>query len=289
MRYDIAVIGAGPAGLSAALNAAVRRKQVLLVGSAESSNKVLKAEVIDNYLGMPNVSGEEMAQAFLSHVKKFEEFIDIKKDHVDDVYAMGDYFALNCREHQMIEATAVILATGVGVSKMIPGEEAYLGKGVGYCATCDAALYKDKEVVVVGMNHEAIEDTNFIAEYASKTTFINRTGQDVVLNDGIEVIKAQPKAIEGDSHARTLVLNTGRIDADGIFIIRDAKNADQLVPGLATEGAHVPVNRSMETNIAGMYAVGDLTGAPYQISKAVGEGHVAALAAAKYVSAQGRK
>lgn len=285
---DIVVVGAGPAGLSAALNAAVRRKKVLVISPVESSNKVLKAERMDNYLGLPAISGENMAESFLKHAQSFD--IEFQKDHVESIYNMGDYFALQLRSsEEFIETRALILATGVGVSKLLDNEEKYLGKGVGYCATCDAALYKGKRVVVIGMNHESIEDTNFIAEYASHTTFVNRTGSEAQLNEGIEVINGIPKGFEGDDLARKLILREGEIEADGFFIIRDARNADQLMADLVTEGAHVPVNRSMQTNIEGVYAAGDITGGPYQVAKAVGEGQIAGLDAARYVGAMARK
>lgn len=288
MRWDIAVIGAGPAGLSAAINAAVRRKKVLVISPVMGSNKVLKAEKMDNYLGLPAISGPDMQEEFLSHAKTFD--IEFSQDHVDQVYFMDDHYALQVRKSDdFVEATSVILATGVGVSKLLKNEEEYLGKGVGYCATCDAALYQGRPVVVIGMNEESIEDTNFIAEYASHTTFVNRTGKDVQLNEGIEVVSGQPVGFEGDRFARKLILRDQEIEADGFFIIRDARNADQLVPGLETDGAHVPVNRMMETNLPGLYAVGDLTGGPYQVAKAVGEGQVAGLEAARFVTAAARK
>lgn len=288
MRYDIVVVGAGPAGLSAALNASVRKKSVAVISASEKSHKVEKAEEMNNYLGLPAISGSDMAQQFLDHAQSFD--IEFIQAHVDQIYDMDEFFALQLRgQDEMLEAVSVILATGVGVSKKLKGEEEYLGKGVGYCATCDAALYKDKSVVVIGMNEEAVEDTNVIAEYASQTTFVNRTGHEVSLDEGIEVVEGVPVGFEGsDGHAHTLLLRHGELKADGFFIIRDAQNADQLVPGLETDGPHVPVDRSMKTNMAGMYAAGDITGAPYQVAKAVGEGQIAGLDAAKYVGAQKR-
>lgn len=283
--WDIVVVGSGPAGLSAAMNAAVRRKKVLLVGATESSNKVLKAEKMENYLGLPSVTGPEMAEAFLQHVKQFD--VEFCQDHVETIYNMGDYYALQLRSsEEFLEAKAVILATGVGVSKLLENEEKFLGQGVGYCATCDAALYKGKRVVVIGMNEEAVEDTKLISEYAAQTTFVNRTGRPVELPEHIEVVAGSPKGFEGDTHATALILRDGRIEADGFFIIRDAKNADQILADLVVDGAHVPVDRSMKTNLDGVYAAGDITGAPYQVAKAVGEGQIAALAAARYVGSR---
>lgn len=285
--WDIVVIGAGPAGLSAAINGAARRKSVLVIGAQESSNKVMRAEKMDNYLGLPRITGKDMADAFLAHAQTFD--ITFMTAHVEQVYDMDSFFMLDLRgQDDMIEATTVVLATGVGVSRLLENEEKFLGRGLGYCATCDAALYKDKTVVVIGMNEESIEDTNFISEFASHTTFVNRTGRSVELKPGIEVVTDHPVGFEGTDKAEKLIMRKGELEADGFFIIRDAKNADQLVPGLVSEGAHVPVDKSMRTNIPGMYAVGDLTGAPYQVAKAVGEGQVAGLDAARYVTAVAR-
>lgn len=282
MRYDIVVVGNGPAGLSAALNAKIRNKKVLVLAQNDASPKIKKSHRIDNYLGLFRISGEEFAKRTLEQVR--EEGVEIRKEHVEGVYAMGDFFNLMLRSNEVVEATVVILATGVEMAKPIPGEEEFLGKGVGYCATCDAALYVDRPVVVIGMNEEAAEEANFIAERASETTFINRTGSQVQLREGIQEYKERPLRIEGDTAARKLILPEREIEADGFFIIRDSKKADQLVPGLKTEGAHIPVDGKQRTNLPGLYAAGDITGKPYQIAKAVGEGQVAALEAVQYLS-----
>ena len=127
-RYDIAIIGTGPAGLSAAITATIRNKKVLLLGSRDLSGKLNKAHEIQNYLGFPAVKGEDLAAAFQKHIA--EMGISITEKRVSAVYAMGDYFALQAGE-DMVEATAVILATGVVQGKPLPGEEELLGRGPG--------------------------------------------------------------------------------------------------------------------------------------------------------------
>ena len=145
-RYDIAIIGTGPAGVSAALTAVNRNKRVLLLGSAKMSEKVAKAHEIRNYPGLPAIRGEDLAEAFRRHLA--EAGIEITEGRVGAVYAMGDYFALQVGE-DMPEASAVILATGVVQAKPLPGEEKLLGRGVSYCATCDAPLYRGRDAAVV--------------------------------------------------------------------------------------------------------------------------------------------
>ena len=137
-RYDAAIIGTGPAGLSAAVTLKLRNKNILLLGSKDLSRKLNLARRIDNYLGFPGIAGADLAARFREHLEAMD--IAVTEDRITAVYAMGDYFALQGRE--MYEASAVILAGGVNQGRPIPGEESLLGRGVSYCATCDAALYR---------------------------------------------------------------------------------------------------------------------------------------------------
>ena len=134
-RYDIAIIGTGPAGLEAAITAKIRNKKILLLGSRDLSLKVEKAHTIQNYLGLPNVSGTDLKAAYEAHLKALA--IEITEDKINAIYAMGQYFALQGNGTNY-EAQTVILATGVSTAKPYPGEEEFLGRGVSYCATCDA-------------------------------------------------------------------------------------------------------------------------------------------------------
>ena len=153
-RVDIAIVGSGPAGLSAALNAKIRNKSFIVFGNNNLSNKVIKASKINNYLGFYGVTGKDLAEKFKEHINSMD--IKITEERVNNIYAMGDYFALMVNE-KMYEARTIILATGMEVGKTLEGEERLLGKGVGYCATCDAPLYRDKVVTVIGYNKEAEE------------------------------------------------------------------------------------------------------------------------------------
>lgn len=278
VQYDIAVIGAGPAGLSAALNAAIRQKSVIVFGPA-MSEKLQNTELIENYLGMPEVSGPELLGAFRQHVEAHG--VTFRTDMVQVVYDMGGTVGILLPGNEMIQVHAVVLATGVNFGKPFPGEKELLGKGVGTCATCDAALYKGQSVIVVGYNEEAVEETNFIAEMASETTFVNMLGRPVDLNPGIRVIDEKPVRVVGTDHAEGLEFQSGVIPADGVFFIRDARAANQIAPGIAMDGAHVVVDDQMATNLKGIFACGDLAGLPYQINTAAGRGQIAGLSAAK--------
>ena len=145
-RFDIVIVGAGPAGMSAALTAKNRNKKFLLIGDG-ISGKVEKAHTVQNYLGLPAVSGADMQQAFLQHIRQMDITITEKK--VNTIYPMGDFFGIQMGM-EMAQADAVILATGVTADKPYPGENELLGKGVSYCATCDAPLYRGRTVAVIG-------------------------------------------------------------------------------------------------------------------------------------------
>ena len=286
-RFDIAIIGTGPAGLEAAITAKVRNKSVLLLGQPFSSDKVSKAHTIQNYLGLPEVTGDDLAKAYMNHLKKME--LEITNDRVNAIYAMGDYFAVQCHGGDY-EASAVILAAGMSAMKPFEGEMENLGRGVSYCATCDAALYKDRTAIIVAYSREDESEAAFLAERASKVYYLPQYEGCDILSDKIEVIKdLKPKKIVPTDGQMTLVTDKCDIAADGIFILRQQVAPSQLVPGLQMDGNHVAVDRGLHTNIKGLFAAGDITGTPYQYIKAAGEGNVAALAAVDYLSKKGNQ
>lgn len=279
--YDIAVVGAGPAGLAAALNGAVRNKKVLVLGP-DASEKLQRTQEIQNYLGLPKQSGMELLAKFRQHAEGYENITFLNKV-VQNVYDMVDYIGLLVESGEILKAKSVVLATGVSFGRPLEGEAELLGRGVSYCASCDAALYKNRPVVLVGYNDHAEEEANFIAELASSVTFVNPSGRDYALDPSITVLQAKPKAVEAVEQGLVLHLSDGSdLAADGVFLIRDAKAVDKLVPGIQSQGGHVLVNSKMETNLPGIYACGDLVGMPYQINVAVGRGQIAGLEAARF-------
>jgi len=282
-RYDIAIVGSGPAGISAALNAKIRNKSFVIFGSNELSNKLVKAHEINNYLGFYGKSGKEIQEAFSNHLKSMD--IQITEEKINNIYAMGDYFALMVND-KMYEATSVILATGIQYGKLFPGEEKLLGKGVGYCATCDAPLYKNKVVTIIAYSKKEEEEANFIATLASKVYYIPMYKEFVNVHASIEVVNDTPMEIIGEDKVEKLVLKNKEITTDGLFILRDSISPGQLVPGLKIVDNHVEVDRQMQTNLKGCFAAGDIVGRPYQYIKSAGEGNVAALSAVSYVDSK---
>ena len=278
MMYDIAVIGKGPAGISAAINARQRNKNTIIFG--RDSKKVLSSPEINNYPGLYGIKGEDLFNRFNEHLINSGAVISEKS--VTAVYTMDESFSIQA-ENDIIEAKAVVLAVGVDFKKSIENEDRFLGNGVSYCATCDAPLYKGKIAAVVGYNREAIDDANFLSEICAKVYFVPLINDITNLKGNVEIIKDIPIKFEGTEKAGSLVLKNSKVDADGFFVIKDSYPLGTLVPGLETNGSHVPVNRNMETNIKGLYAAGDITGKPYQIAKAAGEGQIAALSAVEYI------
>lgn len=286
-RYDVAIIGTGPAGVSAALTCKNRNKSILLIGRKELSGKVQKSHKILNYPGLPDITGDDLVKAMQEHLKKMD--IGITEEQVTNVYAMGDHFAIQCAKN-MYESRTVIIATGVMPGKLLPGEEENLGRGVSYCATCDAALYKGKEATVLGYSAKEEDEARFLAEVADKVYYVPVYKEEVKLSDPrIEVIQGTAREIRREDGKSVLVLDGREIVSDGIFVLRDAVSPGQLVPGLETEGAHIKTERDMSTSISGLFAAGDITGTPYQDAKSVGEGNIAALSAAGYLAEADRK
>ena len=285
MVYDIAIIGSGPAGLEAAITAKIRKQEIILFGSKESSLKVAKAHTIQNYLGLPDIAGKDLAEAFLSHAASMG--VEITEEQITAVYAMGESFMIQGASG-MYEAKSVILATGVVAAKPYPNEERLLGAGVSYCATCDAALYKGKTAVIIGSSAKEEGEADFMSEYAAKTYYIPLYKEEVHVKREVEVIREKPLEILGTDKVEKLRTDKRDIETDGVFVLREAVAPGQLVPGVETEGPHVKVNIDMSTSIPGLFAAGDIAGLPYQYIKAAGQGNTAVLSAVAYLTEMAR-
>ena len=277
---DIAIIGSGPAAFSAAINAQQRNKKVRILGRPIEASMLYLAEQVDNYLGMPKESGKTMMEKFLAHILEAQN--PFAESRVDQILSMGDYYVIRTGE-EFIETKAIILALGMQKSRPIPGEKEMLGKGVSYCATCDGMLYRNKKVAVVGETEEGEKEANFLAEICEKVTYFPRyQAENYHLHENVTLDLRKPKAVLSDQdRTKGLLLDDGELLCDGIFFIKKTTPPDDLLFGLQMEGNYIAVDRNMRTNLPFVYAAGDCVGKPYQVSKAVGEGLVAALQAAE--------
>lgn len=272
---DILIVGAGPAGLSAAINAVARGKSVRIFSNQE--NYLSKAERVTNYLGFYNMSGREIMNKFMEHAKSMN--IEVEKGKVVNILPMGESFMVNING-EIEEAKKVILAMGISKVKELPGEGRLLGSGVSYCATCDGMLYRGKNAIVWDQSKEALQEANYLNSIGVNVIFISKKPRPEELNDAIKYINGTISEVFGDNKVESVVAGEKKIPTDAVFMLRDAVAPTALIEGLKIEENFISVNRNMETNIQGIYASGDITGKPLQLSKAVSEGLIAAQHAA---------
>jgi len=278
---DIAIIGGGPAGLSAALNGIARGKSVRVFSAP--GNYLERAEKINNYLGMEAVSGKEMMQRFRDQVQSAG--VKIEPGRVLSVMPLGERFMVAFNS-DVVEARTVILASGAARQKEISGETEFLGRGVSYCATCDGMLYRGKRAIVCGEADDLVAEANFLQQIGVEVTLVSSKQRPKELADGVTFCQDRLLAVRGSRSVEAVDLQQGTIATDAVFILHNSLLPALLLPGLETKKGFIQVSRQQETNIAGVFASGDCCGMPLQIAKAVGEGLVAAQQAAKYIDDQ---
>ncbi|MCI7659131.1 NAD(P)/FAD-dependent oxidoreductase [Flintibacter sp.] len=284
MKYDIIVLGSGSAGLSAAVTARGRNKSVLVIGNRWQDSPLARAERVDNYLGMPGMTGMEMLEAFQRHAQ--EMGVEMVTGKVLSIMEW-EGFHLTVGS-QLYQGSALILAPGVVRQAKFPGEETYLGRGVSYCATCDGMLYRNKPVAVVGRSKDAPHEAAYLKSIGCQVVYVAPKRPDQ-LEEDIPFIQAAKLAVKGEQTVTALEADGADIPVNGVFILREAVAPGDLLPGLTLEKGAIQVDRSMATSVPGVFAAGDATGAPLQVSKAVGEGLIAALSACEYLDRNGSK
>ena len=282
MIYDAAIIGAGPAGVSAALNLKIHEKNFIWLGSKTLSDKVGKAERVSNYPGLPGVTGGELSAAFLKHIQSME--ISITDEMVNSILPMGKHYALMAGS-AFYEAKTVLLATGTANTATLKGESGLVGRGVSYCATCDGPLYKGKTIAIVITSPRFEHEVNYLAGLAKEVLLFAQYRNCGVDMPNVSVMGGVPAAIEGEKRVEAVRCADGTVcPVDGVFCLRESVALSTLLPGLVTENGHIAVDRTMAANLPGVYAAGDCTGRPYQYTKAVGEGNIAAHSILEYLA-----
>lgn len=272
---DVIVIGSGPAGISASLYTARGGLSTMVV--SRGSGALGKTDKIQNYYGFPDlISGEELEQNGIEGAKKVGvEFLEAE--------ALG----LGFEEKLTVETTKgvfsadyVVLATGVQrKTPKIPGLQELEGRGVSYCAVCDAFFYRQKAVAVLGSGEYALHEAEVLLASASSVTLLTN-GAEPAANfpEEVQIVRSRIEKIEGTDHVEAVLLEDGsRITAEGIFIAYGTAGGSDLAKkiGAQTDGNHVVTDEKMRTTVPGLYAAGDCNGGMLQIAKAVYEGAVA--------------
>ncbi|MBP3647761.1 MAG: NAD(P)/FAD-dependent oxidoreductase [Clostridia bacterium] len=282
---DVAIIGKGPAGWSCAMTARMRGLSATVIAPQNDTGLLRSAERIDNYPGMPQISGTEMLDSF--RTQALELGAEEKSGLVRQIMPMGESFMLLV-ENDVMEAKTVVLAMGAARAKLLPGEEEQVGRGVSYCATCDGMFYRGKRIAVLSGSLQGVEETAFLAGLAAEVEYYSLKPHNTDgLASNVRLMAEKPQSIGRDDAGITLTTNQSTHCYDGIFVFRAAMPLDMLLSDLTTEGSFIPVDRGMRTNIPGVFAAGDCTGKPLQVPKAVGEGNIAAISAAEYISKRG--
>jgi len=303
--YDLIVVGSGPAGLTAALYAAREGLDTLVVERAGVGGQAGITELLDNFPGFPEgVSGAEFADRLRAQAEKFGVEI-LSAQEVTGLRADGRYKCVTTGDGEDYRAGAVLLALGSTYRRLgVPGEEDFIGAGVHFCATCDGAFYRGKEVLVVGGGNSAGEESVFLTRFASKVTIATRdqalsaskvVQEKVAENPQIEVLAGwSPSAFTGDSRLRSVVLketssgSEREVNPDGVFVfIGLAPNTD-LVKGVVDldDFGFIQTDIGLQTSLPGVFAAGDVrAGSTKQAASAAGEGAAVALSIRRYLEA----
>ena len=276
MEKHVLIIGAGPAGSSAAMTLRMRNVPVTVLSAGTGA--LDKARRVDNYPGLPEMSGPEMNAIFRRQAEGMGA--QYKTALARYVQRTRKGFTVLAGE-EMLKCDAVILCSGIGRVSRIEGEDALIGRGVSYCATCDGMLYRGGRVAVVAQDASFEEDVRFLMSIC-QVDYYKEKKHDAA--EGVTVREGKPTQLREENDKIVLATELGEDVYDCVFILRPAVALTTLLPALELQGDSVRVDENMATNIPGVYAAGDITGAPYQAARAVGQGNTAALAVAKYLS-----
>jgi len=277
---DLLIIGSGPAAWSCALTARQRNLSVTVAAASSATSWLQRADRIDNYPGMPNVSGKELLRVFRQQAEDAGALV--LPQLARQIMPVGDAGYMTLVGNDIIESRAVVLATGAARPRLLPGEEELLGQGVSWCGTCDGMFYRGMEVAVLSAWTGGVEEGEFLAGLASHVDYYFLARHDQPDDVPYTLCEGAPKSLAAQPDGRILLTtDKGEKTYDGVFIFRPAVAPDSLLPGIELDGPFIRVDRRMAASLPFVYACGDCTGHPLQIAKAVGEGNIAAISAAE--------
>lgn len=296
--YDLIIVGAGPAGLTAGIYAVRYGLNTIVLEKEVLPGQIAATDLIENYTGFTAISGPELMQKFKEHAESAG--VKIEFAHVSLVRSENEKKVV-VTDNGDFEAKAVIIATGANPKKLgIPGEDEFLSKGVSYCATCDAPFYKGKTVMVVGGGESALTDALILSNIAKKVYVVHRRDklractilqQRASKRDNIEIIwDTIPEKIEGKAKVENVILRNLKTDTvssmpvDGVFIYVGIRPNTEFVNVNKNGSGFIVTNEKLETSVAGIYAAGDCRDTPiWQVVTAVADGAVAAVFAHEYI------
>jgi thioredoxin reductase (NADPH) len=296
--YDVIVLGGGPAGLTAAIYTARFGLRTLVVDGDRLGGKSWGPHRIENYPGFPEgITGTELMDKFIEQAKKFGT--EFKKETVVGLLPMGGSQMVQTRGG-FYETKAVVVATGIQKKQLsIPGEMEYKGRGVSYCAICDAPFFRGKTVAVVGAGEEAVEDALKLTDFADKIYAIPggegykdgiKELHELLDHERVVLIEgADPESIGGNALVEYVALKGGEIDhleVDGVFIILETVPTTSILTdaGIGTDARScILVDKNQATNVDGVFAAGDCVCGGMQVVTAAGAGGMAGLAALRYI------
>lgn len=282
--YDVIILGAGPAGVSASLYCKRANKNVLIIYN--DSSELLKAQKIDNYYGFENgISGKDLYETGIKQSQNLG--VEIIKQEVIKIEMENGYFNV-ITEKNSYKSKSVIIAMGSKKNTLkIQGVQEFEGKGISYCAICDGFFYKKKDVAVIGSGNYAISETNDLINIANKITILtNGEKAPEFRADNVEIVTKNIKQISGENRVQEIEFDDNSfLKTDGVFIAQGTAGAADFAKklGIMSQNNNIIVNENMETNIKGIFACGDCTGGLLQVSKAVYEGTKAGLAVIEYL------
>ena len=303
--YDVIIVGAGPAGLCAALYVGRGMLKGLTIERGAPGGELLNTDLIEDYIGFESIKGWELAQTMAQHARKFGA--EIVTDTVEKIRKAGDgWFDVSTARGRTYRAPAVILtAGGTPVKLGVPGEKEFAGKGVSYCAVCDGAFFKGEVLAVVGGGDAAVEEADYLTRYATKVYIVHRRDRlraskilqqrafanpkiEVVWNKRVLEITGASKGAEGLELEDTVTGDRSTLAVGGVFIFIGFQPNSGLVEGHAQHDAngYFVTDDRMMTTIPGLFAAGDVRSQlTRQITTAVGDATTAAIAVEKYLTA----
>ncbi len=303
--HDLAIIGGGPAGLTAYLYAARARLDTILIEKLSPGGQVLVTDFVENYPGFPEgLPGWELMEKFVAHVKKLG--FNQKLSEVVGIELEGQIKKIKLADGEELRARAVIVATGASPNKLgVPGEKELTGKGVSYCATCDGPFFRDQVIAVVGGGNTAVQEAIFLTKFAKKVFLIHRRDQlraqkilqerafanpkiEFIWNTVVEEILGKDK-VEALKLKNRQTGETSILKVDGVFIFIGTRPQSDFVKGLlpTNERGFIITDCEMRTEVPGIFAAGDVRAkACRQIITAAGDGATAAYMAEHYLSSE---